>query len=343
MGGTARRFFAEVMLAALAAVCGSAGGGRHVFSVEGKETYLNGKPFLVIGLRCSNALISDATTDALIDHLDEYAAYGVNTVSVYFMGSRFGDVKGYREDGTLDPVYAGRMGRIIEAADARGMVVLVGCLYWSTSRAKWDDWGQKQAEAAVANTVRWLKERDYRNVFVDVDNEGMARAAKKFDNRLMVIAGKEVDPRCVIATNFRGPCPAEADLGIHHSERPEDRPYIESEATPANAPGGYWGSYSKRDGYYNYINIGVYSEAMKADQIRRTDAHLEAGHGYMLASTWLQCAGPYGPNARAGGYGGEDDPGIRWWLEHIKARYGPYKAAGADSALSPESSKRPNR
>ena len=55
------------------------------------------------------------------------------------MGSRFGDVKGYNEDGTLNPVYAGRMGRIIEAADRRGMIVLVGCLYWSTSKAKWDE------------------------------------------------------------------------------------------------------------------------------------------------------------------------------------------------------------
>jgi len=42
------------------------------------------------------------------------------------MGSRFGDVKGYRQDGSLDPVYAERMGRIIEAADKRGMVILVG-------------------------------------------------------------------------------------------------------------------------------------------------------------------------------------------------------------------------
>ncbi|MBE0536717.1 MAG: hypothetical protein IH624_13705 [Phycisphaerae bacterium] len=323
--GAGRRF-ALVILVGLAAACGCAFGGRYVFSVEGDKTYLNGEPFLVVGLRCSNALISDATADELIAQLDVYASYGMNTVGVYFMGSRFGDVKGYREDATLDPVYAARMGRIIAAADARGMVVLVGCLYWSTSAAKWDGWGQAEAEAAVANTVRWLKEHDYRNVFVDVDNEGMARAARKFDNRRMVIAGKKADPRCVIATNFRGPCPAEADLGIHHSERPAGRPYIESEATPANAPGGYWGSYSKRDGYYNYINIGVYTDAMKADQIRRTDAHLKAGFGYMLASTWLQCVAPFGPNARVGGYGGADDPGIRWWMEHVRATYGPYEA-----------------
>jgi sugar phosphate isomerase/epimerase len=75
----------------------------------------------------------------------------------------------------LNPVHAERMARIIEAADRRGMVVLVGCLYWSTSKAKWDSWTQAEADKAVANTVAWLKENNYRNVFVDVDNEGMAQ------------------------------------------------------------------------------------------------------------------------------------------------------------------------
>jgi hypothetical protein len=299
--------------------------GDYVFTVRGEKTYLNGHEFLVKGLRCSNALISDETTDELIVNLDTFARYGVNTVSVFFMGSRFGDVKGYREDATMNPPYTRRMGRIIEAADRRGMVVLVGCLYWSNSKAKWESWTQAQANLAVANTVRWLKENNYRNVFIDVDNEGMALRAKDFDNRKMVIAGKAVDPTFVIATNFRGQPPPEADLGIHHSKKAAGKPYIESEATPSNAPGNYWGKYSKVDGYYNYINIGLYNEAMKANQIKKTDEHLQNGMGYMLASTWLQCVPPYGPNNKPGGYGTKDDPGIRWWLEYIRDRYGPYE------------------
>ena len=132
-----------VFVAGIVSVVSGAMGSEHVFSVEGKKTYLNGREFLVIGLRCSNALISDETTDQLIGNLDEFAGYGINTVSVFFMGSRFGDVKGYREDGSLDAVYAKRMGRIIEAADKRGMVVLVGCLYWGGSKSKWESWGQR--------------------------------------------------------------------------------------------------------------------------------------------------------------------------------------------------------
>jgi hypothetical protein len=298
--------------------------GQHVFTGRGSKTYLNGQPFLVKGLRCSNALISDETARELIENLPGFASYGVNSVSVYFMGSRFGDVKGYREDGSLDPDYAQRMGRIVEAADRHGMVVLVGCLYWGNSKGKWEGWTQKQANAAVAATVAWLKNNDHRNVFVDVDNEGMAKRAKGFDTRAMVLAGKAVDPTCVIATNFRGKPPAEADLGIHFAKRVSGKPYLDSEATPDNAPGGYWGKYSKRDGYYNYINIGLYDEAMKADQKRQTVAHLSRGEGYMLASTWLQCVSPHGPNHRPGGNGTRDDPGIRWWLTFLRDRYGPY-------------------
>lgn len=297
---------------------------NYIFTVDGEKTFLNGNEFLAIGLRCSNALISDETTDELIANLDTFAGYGINTISVYFMGSRFGDVKGYNEDATLNTIYTARMGRIIEEANKRGMVILVGCLYWSTSKAKWNSWTQEEVDAAVANTVKWLKENNYRNVFIDPDNEGMAQKAEGFDNRQMIIAGKNVDSNFVIAANFKGEFPPEADISIHHSPKVEGKPYIESEASVDNAPGHYWGTYSKKDGYYNYINIGIYSEDMKTNQKSKTAEHLNNGKGYMLASTWLQCVAPYGPNHNPGGYGSSGDPGIKWWLEYIRETYGHY-------------------
>lgn len=140
----------------------------------------------------------------------------------------------------------------------------------------------------------------------------------------MVLAGKRVDRQCIIATNFKDAPPAEADLGIHFSKKVAGKPYIDSESTPSNAPGGYWGSYSKVKGYYNYINIGIYSEQMKQNQIAKTIEHLDNGRGYMCASTWLQCVPPYGPNNRPGDDGSRGQPGIRWWLEFLRDRYGPY-------------------
>jgi hypothetical protein len=284
--------------------------GNYTFSVQGKKTLLNGKEFLVTGLRCSNALIADKTTNDLIGHLDLYQSYGVNTISVFFMGSRFGDVKGYREDGSPDPVYAQRMARIIEACDDRGMVVLVGCLYWSTSNAKWENWTQREANTAIANTVKWLSENNYRNVFVDPDNEGMAQREKGFDIGQMIAAGKAIDPKIMIGFNAHGQPPANADLALHFSDKPADKPYIQSEGTPPE----YWGEYSKEKDFYGYINVGIYTPGKKEKQLKDTDEHLKNGMGYIFASTWLQCVPP---NTDPGGEGTPCDPGINWWLEHL--------------------------
>jgi hypothetical protein len=325
-------------------ICGGAMAGDNVFSVRGDQLLLNERPFKVIGLRCSNALISDATTQQLLDHLDVFRSYGVNTVSVFFMGSRFGDVKGYRADASLDPVYAERMGRIIEAADARDMVVLVGCLYWSTSRAKEDlvgVWDQTAANRAVANTVKWLAEQDYRNVFVDVDNEGMAHDATGWSIASMIDAAHAADPTIMVAYNDGDPAPPNADLYVHHSPKVPGKPWLDSESTPP-AKEGYWGRYSKHstmetDGsYYNYSRIGRYTPEMKEAQIGKTREGIEQYNGIMLASTWLQCApneGIGGPFHTPGGRSGiqdvdkdidvlHPDAGILWWLEYVRDTYG---------------------
>lgn len=347
-----RRIVVTVALTLLSS--GNAYPGDYIFSVSGDQVLLNGKAFKVLGLRCSNALISDATTRELIENLPVYRDYGINTVSVFFMGSRFGDVKGYRVDSSLDPIYTERMGRIIEAADHLGMVVLVGCLYWSTSKAKEalaPTWKQGDANRAVANAVRWLIENSYRNVFVDVDNEGMAHDQMGWNIGEMIESAHEVDPSIMVAYNDGDPPPANADLYIHHSPKVKGRPWLESEGTPKNAPGEYWGDFSKEthrttDGrYYTYSRIGRYTVEMKEDDLRQTDANVREFNGHILASTWLQCPpgeGVGGPFARPGGRSNlEDvddridelhpDAGVLWWLEYVKERYGPWvppRAAG---------------
>ena len=307
-----------ILLFFLFAIIFQASSSENVFSIKGNKTFLNDKEILVAGLRCSNALISEKATNDLINHLNEFKLYGVNTVSVFVMGSRYGNFKGYFEDGSLNPEYSERLARIIQAADKRKMIVLVGCLYWGGSTAKWDSWTQKEANTAVFNTVKWLSENNFRNVFVDVDNEGMAMREKGFDPAELVRAAKKADPSFFIATNFKGLPPAEADLGIHFSEKDPAKPYIESEGTPTNAPGNYWGKYSKAPPLENYINIGIYTDEMKANQIEITRNHFKNGWGYMFASTWLQCVPPHGPNSSPGGDGSAENPGIRWWLEALK-------------------------
>lgn len=313
----------SIALPLSAAPTPTASANRNTLTIAGAEIRLNGEPVKIRGVRMSAALISDDTTRELIDHLDQFRSYGVNTISVYIMGSRFADVKGYRPDATLDPVYSARLSRIIEAADARKMIVLVGCLYWGTSRAREDlaHWTQADANHAIANTVAWLKERNHRNVFVDPDNEGMANGAKNWRIAEMIEAGHAVDPRCLMAYNAKSTPPANADLAIHFSPRIPGKPYIETEGTPPDS--SYWGEYSKKQGVYNYLNVGVYTPEMKERQKAATAQQIDGANGYILASTWLQAPLPLGPNMNPGGDGTRDNPGIKWWLEYIRDRPGP--------------------
>jgi len=293
-----------------------------VFSVQGNKTYLDEEEFRVIGLRCSNALLSDETTRDLIAHLDEYRSYGINTISVYFMGSRYSDIRGFNPDATLNIAYAERMESIIKACDERGMVVLVGVLYWGMNMGDfenpyYDHWDQAHANLAMRHTVEWLHGHSFRNVFVDPDNEGMAHRGKGFNLREMIAAAKAVDPSCMVAFNFRGTPPPNADMAIHHSDRDPDIPYIETEGTMPQ----YWGEYSKENGGTSYINVGIYTERKKAQQLELTRQHLDRGDGYIFASTWLQNVPPH---YETGGDGSPCNPGIRWWLEFIKSNYGSW-------------------
>ena len=351
MRHASRLIFVVALLFSLA-ISRPAHAGKYAFAVKGDQVLLNGTAFKVIGLRLSNALISDEATDQLIKNLDSFKGYGVNTFSVFIMGSRFGDIKGFKPDASLDPVYSARLAKIIEAADDRGMVVLVGCLYWSTSKANEDlkSWTQEDANKAVANTVAWLSKNKYQNVFVDVDNEGMAHANKKWDDGKMIDAGHAVDPAIMLAYNFGGKPPANADLLIHFAQKDDRRPWIQSEGVPEYAePGAYWGSYSKQAKFYNYIRIGRYTAQMKEVQLRDTHAAIEKNAGYMLASTWLQCA----PNESIGGpfmtSGGlaedpavdtdvtklQKDSGILWWLQDVKKKYGAWTPPAKTPTTAP--------
>ena len=337
-----------LLISLLMAVCtGQLMAGKNVFSVAGKKLYLNDREFKIIGLRCSNALISEEDTKELIDNLYVFKSYGVNTVSVFVMGSRFGDIKGYNPDSSLNETYTSRLAKIIEKADELDMIVLVGCLYWSTSKAKEDlsHWKQADADKAVANTVQWLTDKKYTNVFVDPDNEGMAARAMKWSIESMINAAKKINPDIVMGYNHKAFPPKNADILMHFSPKDSMLPWIESEGTMK----GYWGKYSKEKDFYNYIRIGRYSMAMKKAHVKQMDIDIKYRNGFMLASTYLQCApgeGVGGPFMNPGGEAlseeihddvkkVQSDAGILWWLKYVKAKYGPWDFSTLKTPMKP--------
>jgi hypothetical protein len=80
---------------------------------------------------------------------------------------------GFHRDGTLRTDYLARLERILDAADALGMVPIVGYFYFGQDQ-------RLQGDAAVRRAVReattWLLMRGYRNVLVEIANECDNRA-----------------------------------------------------------------------------------------------------------------------------------------------------------------------
>ncbi|NND09086.1 MAG: hypothetical protein HKN87_22165 [Saprospiraceae bacterium] len=311
------KLFIKSMLPALCLLLILQVSAQNIFSVVGNKTYLNGHPFQSIGLRCSNALLTDSTTKELIHFLDVYASYGINTITVYFMGSRYSKIHGYRTDGSLNDTYAARMEKIIKACDERSMIVLVGVLYWGSGpdvTNYYRNWTQSEANAAMRHTVAWLGENNFQNVFVDPDNEGMAERGLGINIDEMICAAKNEASEVIVAYNGKGYPPPCADLSIHFGFPTKSKPYIETEGTPSR----YWGDYSKEDDLQHYINVGIYTDGKKAEQLARTKELLNMGHGYLLASTWLQ---NIPPNYHPGGDGSPCNPGIQWWLDFIRDHF----------------------
>jgi len=72
------------------------------------------------------------------------------------------------ETGDLRPDYMARLARILDAADALGMVPILGIFYFGQDQRLKDEAAVKRAlDAAVA----WVLDRGYRNVLIEVNNE----------------------------------------------------------------------------------------------------------------------------------------------------------------------------
>jgi hypothetical protein len=75
----------------------------------------------------------------------------------------------FRPDGSLKPSYLDRLLRVIQAADAIGMVVIVNYFYWRQERFDND----AAVVRATETITQWLLATGYRNLLVDVKNEIM--------------------------------------------------------------------------------------------------------------------------------------------------------------------------
>jgi nicotinamidase-related amidase len=109
--------------------------------------------------------------------LPVYRSYGLLAVTVGLQGG--GSIyepevydhyrnTAFAADGSLKPAYFERLARVLAAADAAGMVVIVNFFYWrQLHHLNGDDAILRATQAAAA----WLIQSGFRNILVDVMNE----------------------------------------------------------------------------------------------------------------------------------------------------------------------------
>jgi CubicO group peptidase (beta-lactamase class C family) len=114
----------------------------------------------------------DANTARFIARLSDYAAHGVNAFTICLQdgmpGYEGATNSAFEHDGGLRPTYLARVERVIRACDEQGIVVILGLYYQRQSAILRDE---AAVRAGVVNAARWVRERGFGNVLLEIANE----------------------------------------------------------------------------------------------------------------------------------------------------------------------------
>ena len=124
----------------------------------------------------------ERNTREFLSAMPTWRAHGVLAFTINLQG---GSPEGYSKaqpwhnsgieaDGSLNADYLSRLERIIDFADALGMVVILGYFYFGQDQRIADESAVKNV---VDNSTGWLFDKGYTNVIVEVNNECNVRYA----------------------------------------------------------------------------------------------------------------------------------------------------------------------
>lgn len=309
---------------------------ERALTVDGRDLLVRGEPTELWGVRVANALEDDDHAARLIAALDTYRAYGINALTWFLQGGSSGSANAFREDGTLEPSYLLRMARLLEEAERRDMVTIVGLFY---QRRPLRPRTAADVERAVAEATAWL--RPYRLALVNIANEyhaaqyAQARHIYPFNdpaaiNRLIDVA-RAADPGRLVGANAKGiekvlPVARHADIALH------DDPGLAEELLFTHAVGKPTIDVECAGFALDMGHPGIFSRDAKLfyeTQVRSAGA-IRGKHVFFHAH-WFQ-----EPPRRfdLGGAGTPDDPGVRWFFELLARTRGLAPAGPSDSAGS---------
>lgn len=306
-------------------------------SISGTAFVLDGNRFDMWGIRTASASQTPESTASLIANLDAYRAHGVNTVSLYYMGSSAAYSDPFSPDGTsIAADHQGRMDQLIDACNARDMVVIVGIFYQRSDHPQLRDWDA--AKAAVRTVTHAL--RRHSNIIINIANEQNSSRYEQMPwKRVRQVDGvlelcrivKEVHPERLVGAggyqhdnNREIGLAAEIDTLLFDTNGPEssgdlyrrfraagiDKPIVNIETF------GAWTAKFKPQGVFNAEIRNAYLSEI---------AHAAREDGLYLHfhnNPWIQAAPPETVRYELGGQGTAEDPGIRWYFEAVKAAAG---------------------
>jgi hypothetical protein len=303
------------------------------FEVRKDRPFLGGKQIDLWGLRCGNALMTDAVTERHVNALDNMVAHGINCIGVYVQGSNPGwpdlnaSKNGYTPEGALRPEFARRLEWLVRHADRRGMVVMVGLF---SPRKDQELKGEPAVQRACEETAKFLVSRKLQNVFVDLMHE---YNHKRCDLDIF----KEPDgvkKKARLTAWFKkhapdipvGVCPTyKSGTGLTY---PGMDVTIVQKDEPIPEKGFVVNVETQREDGYD--NDGIFSTEARKRMKATWEKYRSKANAFLLFHSGF-CQGitnksGTAPHPEMGGNGtGPDDRGIRFYYEWVKENIGPYE------------------
>jgi len=167
-------------------------------SITGNQWFLSGEVInkgspaegLLMNVRMVNSVFEDRgqqleknapgfstadNTASFIDKIPEYVSAGVNAFTISLQGGMPGYEgavnAAFYSDGSLKEDYLQRIEKVICACDENGAAVILSCFYQRQHSHEYALAGKECIFNAIENVVRWITEKKFPNVILEVSNE----------------------------------------------------------------------------------------------------------------------------------------------------------------------------
>jgi hypothetical protein len=261
-----------------------------VVTIEGEKFFINGQPtykgrqwqgYPIEGLLMNSRMVqgifddlnpetvdnwkypdtqkwdADRNTNEFVAAMDEWYEKGLLAFTINLQG---GSPMGYGNKGWINsaidpkgelrPDYMARLKKILDRANEKGMVVILGIFYFGQDQHLEDE---AAVYNGVDNTINWLFENEYRNVIIEVVNETSEKGydhailrADRIHEMIDYIKSKEKNGyRYLVSTSYKGAViPGEAvvkssDYILLHGNDVDDPAHIAEMVRQTKAVNGY--------------------------------------------------------------------------------------------------------